>query len=143
MSPPPDRMPARTPPPWRNGVAIGLVWGAALLFAYALPAQTGTPSGSSATAVAADGHALFLERCGICHLPGGTGTFMLGRRLGKQHALLADRTDLQIAYVEAIVRNGLNSMPALTRVEVTDRELDAVAKYLARRREDTPADRSP
>jgi mono/diheme cytochrome c family protein len=143
MSPPPDRIAAHTPSPWRCGVTIMLALGAALLFAYALPARTGTASEGSATAVAADGHALFLERCGICHLQGGTGTFMLGRRLGKQHALLAERTDLQIAYIEAIVRNGLNGMPAFTRVEITDQELEAVAQYLARRREDAPADRSP
>jgi mono/diheme cytochrome c family protein len=120
-----------------------LALAAALLFAYALPAQTAAPPAGSASSVAADGHALFLERCGICHLQGGTGTFMLGRRLGKQHALLAERTDLQIAYVEAIVRNGLNGMPAFTRVEITDQELDAVARYLAHRREAARDDRSP
>lgn len=116
---------------------------AALLFAYTLPAKSGTRSGGAATAVAADGPALFLARCGICHLPGGTGTFMLGRRLGKQRALLAERTDLQIAYVEAVVRNGLNAMPAFTRVEITDQELEAVAEYLARGRQGAPADRTP
>lgn len=116
---------------------------AALLFAYTLPAKSGTRSGGAATAVAADGPALFLARCGICHLQGGTGTFMLGRRLGKQRALLAERTDLQIAYVEAVVRNGLNAMPAFTRVEITDQELEAVAEYLARGRQSAPADRSP
>jgi mono/diheme cytochrome c family protein len=137
------RSAARTSSPWGIGVATMLASGAALLLGFALPAQSARPPGGSAAAIGADGHALFLEHCGICHLQGGTGTFMLGRRLGKQHALLADRTDLQIAYVKAIVRNGLNSMPALTRVEITDQELDAVAEYLAHRREDAPVDRLP
>jgi mono/diheme cytochrome c family protein len=126
-----------------SAVRLTWAWAAALLLAYALPAQAGIPSGGSAPAAATDGHALFLERCGVCHLQGGTGTFMLGRRLGKQHALLAERTDLQIPYVKAVVRNGLNSMPALTRVEITDQELDAVAEYLARRSGNASAVRPP
>jgi mono/diheme cytochrome c family protein len=90
-----------------------------------------------------DGNATYLDHCGICHLEGGTGTFMLARRLGKQRALLAQRTDLTPAYVEAIVRNGLNSMPAFTRVEITDQELAAVADYLAHHRENAPASHHP
>lgn len=143
MRPPADRIAARTASPRRGGLAIMPGLAAALLFAYTLPAKSGTRSGGAATAVAADGPALFLARCGICHLQGGTGTFMLGRRLGKQRALLAERTDLQIAYVEAVVRNGLNAMPAFTRVEITDQELEAVAEYLARGRQGAPADRTP
>jgi mono/diheme cytochrome c family protein len=90
-----------------------------------------------------DGHVTYLAHCGICHLEGGTGTFMLARRLGKQRALLAEHTDLTPAYVEAIVRNGLNSMPAITRVEITDQELAAVADYLAHHRENAPASHHP
>jgi mono/diheme cytochrome c family protein len=56
---------------------------------------------------------------------------MLGRRLGPDRALLAQRTDLHADYVRTVVRAGLNSMPALTRVEVTDVELDAIASYLS------------
>ncbi len=78
------------------------------------------------------GATLFQKHCGYCHLPGGTGTFMLERRLGKERALLAERRDLPQAYVEHVVRNGLQSMPALTRVEVTDSELTALASWLAR-----------
>lgn len=95
------------------------------------PSRADAPA-HPAAASRADARALYLKHCGICHLKGGTGTFMLSRRLGKQRALLAQRTDLTAAYVKAVVRNGLNSMPAFTRVEVTDRELDAIAAYLAR-----------
>ena len=43
---------------------------------------------AASTAAAADGKLLFRAKCGVCHLQGGTGTFMLGRRLGQQNALL-------------------------------------------------------
>jgi mono/diheme cytochrome c family protein len=84
-----------------------------------------------AVAAASPGETLFLARCGLCHLERGTGTIMLGRRLGPDHALLAERADLRADYVRAIVRTGINSMPALTRVEVNDTELDAIANYLS------------
>jgi mono/diheme cytochrome c family protein len=79
-----------------------------------------------------EGNKLFHARCGYCHLAGGTGTIMLGRRLGKDHALLESRTDLTTAYVKKITRVGLNSMPPHTRIEVTDGELDLIAAYLTR-----------
>jgi hypothetical protein len=70
----------------------------------------------------------------MCHLEGGTGTFMLGRRLGPANALLADRTTLDPAYVKNVVRNGIVSMPRITRAEVSDAELQAIAGYLTRTR---------
>ncbi len=74
--------------------------------------------------------ALFQKKCGICHNPGGTGTMMLARRLGDENSLLAERDDLTPDYVAAVVRNGLNSMPAITRVELTDAQLSDVSLYL-------------
>jgi mono/diheme cytochrome c family protein len=47
-------------------------------------------------------------------------------------ALLTNRTDLTADYVKAVVRNGKMAMPRLSRVEVTDAELDAIAAYLAK-----------
>ena len=86
-----------------------------------------------APAAAADaGHDLFMARCGKCHLEGGTGTFMLGRRLGQDKALLEDRTDLNPAYVHRVVRHGMNSMPWFTPVELTDADLAAITAYLTR-----------
>lgn len=79
-----------------------------------------------------EGEKLFHARCGYCHLAGGTGTIMLGRRLGNDRALLAERTDLTPEYVKKITRVGLNSMPPHTRIEVTDGELDLIAAYIAR-----------
>ena len=77
------------------------------------------------------GETLFLARCGMCHVERSTGTIMLGRRLGPDRALLAERTDLHVEYVRTAVRAGIYSMPALTRVEVNDTELDAIASYLS------------
>lgn len=79
-----------------------------------------------------EGERLFGRECAFCHVGKATGTMMLERRLGKENAELIHRTDLQADYVKAVVRNGLMNMPPLSRVEVTDAELDAIAAYLAR-----------
>jgi mono/diheme cytochrome c family protein len=84
-----------------------------------------------------DGAALFSNRCGACHLPGGMGTNMLTRQrvlAGEppESGLLANRKDLTQSYVKVIVRRGKRAMPSLTRVEVTDAELDAIARFLGK-----------
>jgi mono/diheme cytochrome c family protein len=79
-----------------------------------------------------EGKKLFHDRCGYCHLAGGTGTIMLGRRLGKDKALLEERTDLTQDYIRHVVRAGIGSMPPHNRVELPDSELDSIAEYLAR-----------
>ena len=80
--------------------------------------------------------ALFTHKCGLCHAPGGTGAFMLGRRLGPERAVLADRRDLTAPFVAAAVRQGLGNMPRLTRVELTDEELAVLAAWLSRPKEE-------
>ena len=82
-----------------------------------------------------DGEAIFLARCQYCHVEMGPGTITLGKRLGKDKALLAQRTDLTAPYIKGIVRHGFNTMPALTRPEVSDAELEEIAAYLTRSRE--------
>lgn len=77
----------------------------------------------------------FAARCAKCHAESGTGTFMLGRRLGKEQAMLERRTDLPPALIRHVVRNGIVSMPPITRVEVTDAELDAIVRYLTRKQQ--------
>jgi len=79
-----------------------------------------------------EGKKLFHDRCGYCHLVGGTGTFMLGRRLGKDKAVLEERTDLRPDYIRHVVRAGIGSMPPHNRVELPDSELDSIAEYLTR-----------
>lgn len=78
------------------------------------------------------GAQLFEQKCGICHFAGKTGAQMLERRLGKERALLAERRDLATVYIHTVVRHGLAGMPPLTRVELPDAELEAIAAYLTR-----------
>jgi mono/diheme cytochrome c family protein len=84
-----------------------------------------------------DGAALFSNRCGACHLAGGMGTNMLTKQrvaAGQppQSGLLANRRDLTRTYVKFVVRHGRQAMPRLTRVEVTDAELESIAQYLGK-----------
>ncbi|MGA2189381.1 MAG: cytochrome c [Steroidobacteraceae bacterium] len=86
---------------------------------------------------AKDGEALFSNRCGACHLAGGMGTNLLTKErvaAGQppDSGLLANRSDLTRTVVKIAVRDGKRAMPRLTRVDVTDAELDAIARYLAK-----------
>lgn len=99
---------------WRGGIA-------ALLCAAPLLAQA---------ADVPEGKALFQYHCGLCHQQGGTGTFMLGRRLGQENALLENRTNLNAAYVRTVVRQGIASMPRFARPELPDADLLRIIRYL-------------
>lgn len=84
-----------------------------------------------------DGRTLFEVHCGYCHLTGGMGTNLLTKQrmmMGEtpDKGLLANRTDLTADYVKGVVRMGKGAMPGQTKVDVTDAELDAVAKYLGK-----------
>jgi mono/diheme cytochrome c family protein len=113
---------ARTPTPLRPRVISTLSLMVAAMLSPAIGAAAQPPTGE----------VLFAHRCAPCHRDGGTGTFMLGRRLGPERALLERRSDLVPDYVRTVVRGGLNAMPPLSRVEVPDADLAAIAAYLAR-----------
>ncbi len=84
-----------------------------------------------AAAAPPDGKAVFREKCAMCHgSPMGMGTGLLARRV--KPALLTERTDLTADYVATAVRTGIGNMPAITRGEVSDPQLAAVAAYLAK-----------
>jgi len=72
-----------------------------------------------------DGKVLFEVHCGYCHLTGGMGTNLLT----KQQVMAGDLT---ADYVRQVVRMGKNAMPQQTKVDITDAELDAVARYLGK-----------
>jgi mono/diheme cytochrome c family protein len=118
----------------------GLLLAATLALAAAPPPpqpqpRSGPPGGPPPAAPAPDpasGAGLFASHCGICHFQMGPGTIMLGRRLGPEHALLAERTDLDPDYVKHVVREGIGGMPPQTRVDLTNVQLDAVAAWLTR-----------
>lgn len=84
-----------------------------------------------------DGKVLFEVHCGYCHLTGGMGTNLLTKQQvmagnSPDKGLLANRTDLTADYVKTVVRMGKGAMPQQTKVDLTDAELDAVAKYLGK-----------
>jgi mono/diheme cytochrome c family protein len=75
----------------------------------------------------------FKEKCAMCHGPGGMGTIVLARRMAPALAPLEARSDLDAAYVRQTVRGGIGNMPRLSRAEVSDADLSAIATYLAKR----------
>ena len=83
---------------------------------------------SVATAAPPDGKALFTEKCLMCHGKGGMGTGLLSRRVQPPELLLRD--DLVAGFVTQAARIGLGNMPAMTRGEVSDAQLDAIARFL-------------
>ena len=86
------------------------------------------PAGAGPT----DGHALFGEKCAMCHGPGGMGTGLLARRMDPKVAELEKRTDLTSDYVSQAVRTGIGNMPWISRAEVSDRQLAAISAYLVK-----------
>ena len=77
------------------------------------------------------GEGVFVEKCGMCHRPGGMGTALLARRYEGDLALLENRTDLQPAFIRTVVRNGFTNMLPLSRGEVSDDQLELITDYLA------------
>jgi mono/diheme cytochrome c family protein len=84
------------------------------------------------------GKALFEATCNYCHNARGFATERLRTRLPEERSIIAERTDLDPAYVRTIVRNGLASMPAYTPTDLDEAQIKAIAAYLTRARP-TPA----
>ena len=91
------------------------------------------------------GQEVFDQRCAACHgevpdssfgpafLPPMPGTQALRRRYGEVlPALLEERTDLSAEYIEAVVRDGLGSMPFFRPTELSRDDLEALVAYLTR-----------
>lgn len=73
----------------------------------------------------------FADACATCHENNGFGVQVLTARLGAERASLRRDSPLPPAYVRLVVRNGLGAMPAMSRIEITDAELDAIIAELA------------
>lgn len=96
-----------------------------LALAAAAPAGAQQPS---------DGKAVFDKWCAPCHGdgPGKPGTAALQALYkGAKPALLEKRTDLPPELTKQFVRTGVSVMPFFRKTEISDAELDALAKYLA------------
>mgnify|MGYP003471198268 FL=1 len=81
-----------------------------------------------------DGKQLFQRHCAMCHNASGMGTGLLGRRMKPEVAELEKREDLSAVYVERFARLGLLNMPPVTRGEIDDAGMKAIALYLSRGR---------
>ena len=110
-------------------------------------ALPGEPSEELTNALERRGREVFDQRCRACHgeipdevfgpafLSQMPGTALLRDRYrGELPAELEKRTDLSAAYIEAVVRDGLRSMPFFRPTEVSDDDLDALVAYLTRDR---------
>jgi len=89
-------------------------------------------------AAAADsdtGKVVYEHWCAPCHAPGpghpGTQSLQL-KYSGKPAAVLLERTDLTPQAVSTFVRNGVLLMAPFRKTEITDKELAALAAYVAR-----------
>jgi len=79
------------------------------------------------------GKEVFEQYCSYCHGPGvAPGTVQLSRTRGKEKGLLTERTDLQPAYIEYIVRHGLKSMPPFVPSDLNEAKLKALVGFLTK-----------
>lgn len=81
---------------------------------------------------AADGKALFNQKCAMCHNAIGMGTGLLARRVDPAVAELEKRSDLTASYVVRAARIGVLNMMPITRADVSDAQLAAIAAYLSK-----------
>lgn len=93
---------------------------------------------------AAHGHELFNKWCYGCHAASikhapdasllnsvAAGTYTLQQRYqGSRPAALEQRTDLTAAFINVVVRHGLNLMPRTRKTEISDAELADIDAYL-------------
>ncbi len=81
------------------------------------------------------GKAGFDRACAICHGEGpdrpGTSSLQV-KYGGKLPALLEQRTDLSADVVRYYIRNGFAMMPRFRKSELSDAEVEAIARYLSR-----------
>jgi mono/diheme cytochrome c family protein len=84
----------------------------------------------------ARGAAVFNNWCSACHSRGpqnAPGTTSLQNKYqGALPAALEDRTDLTAELIALFVRNGVATMPFYRKTEISDADLEALARYLAK-----------
>lgn len=73
---------------------------------------------------------LFASSCAYCHDSGGWGTRSLARRVPAGEAELLERRDLPAGFTRTVVRRGIGAMPPLTPTDLTEEELDWLARWL-------------
>ena len=112
----------------------------AALAALISGAAVASASAADNKALVAHGQEVFGRWCAPCHGkgPGDSGratlpgTEALGVRYkGEKPAALEDRTDLPPEVLKVFVRQGIWSMPAFRKTELSDADITAVAAYIA------------
>lgn len=81
------------------------------------------------------GQIVYEHWCAPCHAAGmeHPGTMALATKYKDQQipAVLIDRTDMTPEFIKQFVRHGVSIMPFFRKTEISDKELDALAKYIA------------
>ncbi len=106
-------------------------------------ALAGLAGGSAQAAESPDAHAagraVYTKWCAPCHDPGvihpGTNALTV-KYHGVKPGVLLEWKDLTPDTVKYLVRHGISVMPHFRKTEISDADLDALAKFLAR---NTPA----
>jgi (+)-pinoresinol hydroxylase len=83
----------------------------------------------------ASGRAVYTKWCAPCHDPGvihpGTNALTVKYR-GVKPGVLLEWKDLPPETVRFLVRHGISVMPQFRKTEISDADLDALAKFLSR-----------
>ena len=74
------------------------------------------------------------DACAVCHDNGGFGVRVLADRLGPEKSLIHKSNDLDPDTIRAVVRGGMGAMPAMSKLEVSDAELDEIIAHLGKAR---------
>jgi mono/diheme cytochrome c family protein len=86
------------------------------------------------------GYAVYDKWCAPCHAPGIShpGTNALTEKYkGVKSGVLLEWTDLPPVVVKHWVRTGISVMPQFRKTEISDAELEALARFLARNTRDS------
>lgn len=84
------------------------------------------------------GQQIFRRYCWECHGdgPDRPGTDALQAKYkGAISARLDRRSDLSASVIVYVVRHGISVMPSMRKTEISDAELQAIAAYLARKKD--------
>jgi mono/diheme cytochrome c family protein len=116
---------------------------AGLMYGFPLAALAGLTIGTAPATEPSDpyapGRAVYTKWCAPCHDPGvihpGTNALTV-KYQGIKSGVLLEWKDLPPELVRHLVRNGISVMPQFRKTEISDADLDALAKFLAR---NTPA----
>ena len=114
----------------RNKALLAIFCAALLAGAAAPPLSPAGKVPAASMARGIDTLRDYAHACGVCHDNGGFAVRVLADRLGPEHALIHKSNQLDPETIRAVVRHGVGAMPAISRLEVSDAELDAIIAEL-------------